>query len=289
MGIVHTMNELLYDTKLNNYLPDLPDAIYWPFKRLPGSKLAAYAMACVETALKYSEKARAIYDGIVVQSWELPDCQAMICEFTRYKQDTRTWLRSLDKAVVRKDPLADFPTAWTDVIMKAKDNADFHKLLARAAYLVLVGFNREIDLQNQMPKILLEKTPYLGMAIVVHSLLDYLAIKPELKGPRALSDESSARFIQFCHTLASNPTTRKRREIKHTIVQKLRCEGYTSCHFGKLSKVAEQWYKCRVNPGTIEAYRDELANEYIYLERSNIEKAIAPCDEATGYPRQWRR
>ena len=50
-----------------------------------------------------------------------------------------------------------------------------------------------------------------------------------------------------------------------------------------------QWYKCRVDPGIIEAYRDELVKDDNYLERSNIETAIAPYDETTGYPRKWRK
>ena len=40
---------------------------------------------------------------------------------------------------------------------------------------------------------------------------------------------------------------------------------------------------------SLEAYRDELAKDDKYLERSNIEAAIAPYDEATGYPRKWRK
>lgn len=285
---VHTMNEPVCDNKVSTSLPKLPDGIYWPFKRLPGVKLAAYAMVCVETALECSDEAQAIY-AEVIQSWELPGCQVLIREFAPYKQDTETWLRSLDKALEKNKPLADWPTAWTNVFMKAKDNADFHELLKRAAYLVLVGFNRKIDLDNKTLKILPENSPYLIWAIVFHSVSDYFLIKPEVKGPRAWSDKSIAGFVQFYHTLTTSPTTRKGRKEKHATVQTLRREGYSLCHFSNFDKVAEQWYKCRVNPGTIEGYLDELAHEGIYLDRSNIENAIAPCDEATGYPRKWRK
>ncbi len=273
---------------MNTDLPDLPDGIYWPFERLPGVKLAAYAMACVETALKYSDEARAIYER-VIRSWELPGCEVLMREFTRSEKDTGTWVRGLDGAAAGNGPLADFPTDWTDAFTEIEGNADFQKLLVHATNVIVIGFNRKTDLENRTPRILPEKAPYLGLAIVFHSLLDCLALRPELKGPRVFSIESLTEFVQFNNAMASNPTTRKGRGEKHTIVRTLRREGYTLSHFAKLIRDAEQWYKCRVNPGTIEAYIAELVKDDVYLERGNIETAIAPCDEATGYPRKWRR
>ena len=41
------------NTELN---AELPDSIYYPFKRLPGVRLAAYAFACVEAALEHAEE-----------------------------------------------------------------------------------------------------------------------------------------------------------------------------------------------------------------------------------------
>ncbi len=76
-------------------------------------------------------------------------------------------------------------------------------------------------------------------------------------------------------------------------------------------KDADLWYKCRVSPGTIEQYisdesnridkeADQLSDQelepyyhnrrrLVYPDRARIENDIAPCDEATGYPRKWRK
>lgn len=281
-------------SELNTELVELPDGIYWPFKRLPGSRLATYAFACVESALKYSEEAQAIYARIV-QSWELPGCQALIHEMARPKEDTSTWLCSLDEALNGDKPLLDWPTAWTDAFATARDNADFCTLWKCAGYFVLMSFNRKGDLDNRAPKVIPfapGKDPYLAMAVVVYSLMDYLAMRPEVEGPRAWSDESLTRFVRFCgDALAGASTTRKERESGQAIRQTLRREGYKLKHYSKMRRDAEAWYKCRVSPGTIEAYLDELAKADIHadLDRGNLENAIAPYDEATGYPRKWRK
>ena len=73
------------------------------------------------------------------------------------------------------------------------------------------------------------------------------------------------------------------------LIKAFKHDSFVLRHDTKLLKDADQWYKCRVNPGSIETYRNELAKNNEYPERSNIETAIAPCDEATGYPRQWRK
>lgn len=98
----------------------------------------------------------------------------------------------------------------------------------------------------------------------------------------------------FCRTLSSNPTTRMSRQVRRQIVRTLRW-NFNLHHYSKLLDDAEKWYKSRVNPGTIEDYLQELADldiegeKPIYPDRGRIENDIAPCDEAIGYPRQWRK
>jgi hypothetical protein len=266
----------------------LPDAIYWPFEQLPESKLEAYALACVETALHYSEDAREAY-AKVVSLWELPGCQTLIGDFNQCKQDTRNWLRDRAKATIG-EPLPTWPDSWRDIVAKAEGNTDFIKLCNYGGHFVLKAFNRKADLENGTPKVLAGKSPCLAQVIAFCSLLDYLQRRPELKGPRVISDSELVGFYLFCQTLASNPTTRFSRQVKRQTTQTLRKRGFDLHHYSKILKVADQWYQCRVNPGTIEAYLDKVAwQAEKYLDRGNVENAIAPFDEATGYPRKWRK
>lgn len=283
------INELENNTGHSAYPPELLDRIYSPYERLPELKLEAYAMACVETALRYSEDARSIYTK-VVQSWELPSCQALIADFVLYKQDTRNWLRERAEAVVESKPLPDMPDSWKNVIAKGEGNTDFSVLRNHAGHFILIAFNRSIDLENKIPKVLPEKSLYLGQVISFRSLLDYLQERPELKGPRVISNSELTEFYWFCQTMASNPTTRMSRQRRRQIVRTLRKRDFTLHHYQKIADGSDMWYQCRVNPGTIEAYLDKLARETESdLERSNVEMRIAPYDEATGYPRKWRK
>lgn len=283
-------------------------AIYYPFERLPAVRLDTYAGACLETVLKHSEDARIIYSKIV-KCWELPSCQPVIDEFVKHTPNTRAWLSKVAKATVKNQTMPDFPNALVGACLKHQDNADFAKVLRYAGYLILVGFNRKIDLDNQTPKILPSQAAYLARAISFYSLFEYLQTNPLKPNPDHVM--LGKMLYEFYQVMAGNPTTRKERQLKHEVVSTLRRRGYSLCHDDKMLKDAEQWYKCRVDPGTIEQYLSDESNridkqaeklspqeveqyyqnerKLTYPERSNMEKAIAPCDEATGYPRKWRK
>ena len=272
---------------------ELPDSIYYPFKRLPGVRLAVYAFACVEVALEHvEEEVRTTYYS-VVNAWDLPGCQALINEMALSTEDISTWLRSFDGALNDNKPLADWPSQFATVFMNTEGNADFIRLFQLAGYFVWTAFNRKEDLENRTPKVLpFVKDPYLLAAVVFLALQDYLTLSPEVKGPSVWSDESQAKFDQYCVDILAAPSTRKGRVLKQEVRRMLRREGYVLRHDSKIRKAAEAWYKCRVNPGRIEDYVDELANNNISadLDRRNLQNAIVPCDEATGWPRRrWHK
>ncbi len=263
----------------NTCLAELPDGIYYPFKRLPESKLEIYAIACVETALKYSENARIIYTAIVF-SWDLPGCRELINEFKRCKVETKIWLRDQAKAVARNEPQPDPPDIWKDIITKFKDLTDVPKLLKVIRGFILIAFNRGADLENETPKIIPVKSPYLVRAIFFSSLLDYLNLRSELKGPGVISDTELTEFHWFCRTLASNPTTRISRQIRRYIVRTLRESDFTLHHYQTIFDGAEMWYRARVLCDT-----SRKAADYYRIDAIDLSKRIEPYDDAAGWPR----
>jgi len=264
---------------------NLTDAIYYPFKQLPETKLATYAVACLEVALNYSEPARAAYLR-VIQSWELPGCQTLINEYVRCKSDTRDYLNSQARAVVRGKSQPSYPDSWNKVVARAENNADFQQLLRYVTIFILVAFNRQSDIADSKPKVVPARSSNLVQVIVRCSLMDYL-VENNLSGPRVILDDELAEFYWFLQILAGNPNRQARRKISKI----LRSKGFELKHFSKILNDAKRWYKSRVNPGTVEEYLDKLAKEDIHadLDRGNLENAIAPYDEAMGYPRKWRR
>ena len=287
----------LHNNEPNIDLPELPDGIYYPFKRLLGTMLVTYAYACIEYALDYAleheQRDKQAADCIaayqaLVESWDLPGCRARITEMAVYKEDFSTWQRALNEAVKENKPLPDWPWEWASVLMKTDYNADFHELVKHAYAFVLRAFNRKLDIENQTPKILPEKSP-LWLATIVHSLVVNYLPYLEVEGPAALAEKSLITFLRFQAELPVWPDSRPERDAKKAIRQTLKREGYRLKHESVIRMGAEAWHKCRVNPGTIEAYIDELAREYKYPLRANIEATIAPYDEATAYPRKWRK
>lgn len=255
----------------------IPDAIYWPFERLPDSKLEAYAGACLETALKSSAEAGDIYTKIVL-SCELPGCQKFIEDLAQCKQNHRAWLRNRAEAVVRNEPPPDYPNEWVEV--KHRDNADFYELNKYVADLIRVGFNRKVDLENQIPKVIPRKSPYVVRAIFSYSLSDYLKMRPELKGPRVFSDTELTEFRWFCHILTNNHTTGMGRQVKRQIVRTLHKMDFALHNYQTILNGAEMWYMARVLCDTAKE-----AADYYHIDAIDLSKRIEPYDDATGWPR----
>lgn len=297
---LHKVMGTPYNNILNIDLPELPDGIYYPFKRSPGTMLATYAFACIEVALKHAleneQRDKQASDCIatyqaLVKSWDLPGCRARIGEMAKHKEDFSTWQNTLNKATRENKPLPDWPGEWINVLVKTDYNTDYHELTKHAYSFVLRAFNRKIDIENRTPKILPDKSP-LWLATIVHSLVVNYLPYSEVEGPAALADKSLIEFIHFQAELPVWPGSRPGRDAKKAIRQTLKREGYRLKHESVIQMGAEVWYKCRVNPGTIEAYLDdldELAEEDTYPLRANIEAIISPYDEATAYPRKWRK
>lgn len=264
---------------LSNTLASLLDRMYWPFERLPELKLEEYAKACVETTLDYSKEAQVIFAEIIL-SWELPGCQMFIEDCVRLKQDTRNWLNDRATAVITNKPQPSWPDTWQDVIAGTKDNADLTKLLKYVGYLILVGFNRKVDLDNQTPKIIPRKSPYLAQAIVFYSLSNYLSGKPEKKELGVIADNEFDALAWFHDILAKYPSTKPERKVRPIIIQTLRNKGYKMHHHQTILDGSEMWYRARVLCNTLGE-----AADYYRIDPSDLSKRIEPYDDATGWPR----
>jgi len=265
---------------------------HWPLESLE----FAYAVACVEIVLLHSDKANTIYNEIR-EAWELPGCRDLIGGFKDCLPVTNDWQAKALKAREKGEPIPDCPDEWLDTYFKhapayfegEAHNIDWEYLLNKIKELILVGFNRQIDQDNETWKVIPYTSPYLAGVIILRSQAEYCKVKLEnLNKYRPTRIDSQ--LYDLNTIMADKPTAGTERQIYRKLVKVYQDYGFTLKHDAKLLKDADQWYKCRVNPGSIEAYLDELANLDlpIYLERSNIETAIAPYDEATGYPRKWR-
>lgn len=282
------MNDVIID--LERKLEALyPEAIYYPSQDRSDVQLRSYAMACFNQVLLQSEEIRVIFE-LMVQFWQLPDYQRLMRVYQKRLPETRQWHRDYAQSIMHNQPKPDFPAACVEDIKAVLKDFTPTRMVECLDIIIKLGFNRESDLENHILKIRPETSPYLVDAIFSSSIMCHLATTEiEFKQDRALSGEELNQLREFSTLLASDPTTRPGKKAKHVIVQALKNNHFSLCHNDKISEYAEQWYKCRVEPGSIEAYVDEMAKSGVYLDRGRIGNNIAICDQATGYPRKWRK
>lgn len=269
------------------------EAHYWPFESLE----YAYAIACVEIVLLHSEKASQIYHDIV-RAWELPDCRSLIGGFKDCLPATNNWRAKALKAREKGEQFPDWPSEWFDTYFKhapmyiegESHNTDWEYLLDMMDKLILVGFNRQIDQDNEAWKVTSDTSPWLKSVIILRSQFEYCKIKLEdLNKYRQV--KSDGKLYDLNTIMADKPTAGVNRKIYRTLTHTCRRLKFNLKHDAKLLKDADQWYKCRVNPGSIEAYLQELADLDLrgqkprYPDQGRVSNNIAACDDATGYPR----
>ena len=266
------------------------EAHHWPLESLE----FAYAVACLDIVLRRSGKARHIYNDIV-RAWDLPGCHVFI-DACKDVPATKEWMSKTLEAWRKGGPSPDWPEEWFDIYFThapayyegEPHNTDWEYFLNKLKELILVGFNRQIDQDNETWKVTQYTSIWLVTIIILRLQTEYNKEKLE-NLHKYCKINVNGNLYDLNAIVTEKPTAGIQRKLYRGLTKVVKDYGFTLKHDTKLLKDAVQWYKCRVNPGSIEAYRDELAENNKYIERSNIEAAIAPYDGATGYPRQWRK
>jgi hypothetical protein len=274
------------DTELETVFPI---ALYYPSQDRSDLQLQAYARACFNSVLRHSEEIPVIFD-FMVQMWRLPDYQKLMRVYHKRLPETREWYRQYSQAIRQNCSRPIFPEVCIEDVKAVLRDFQPTQMVKCLDTIIKLGFNRERDLENRILKIMPETSPCLVEAIFSASIMYHLATSGmDSKQDTVLTEEELKQLRRFSSLLESDPTNRAGMKTKHAIIQTLKGTGFTLCHNEKIGEYAEQWYKSRIEPGTIEAYVDELAKSGIVLDRGRIGNNIAICDQATGYPRKWRK
>lgn len=194
---------------------------------------------------------------------------------------------------------------------RRSEDPDVQILVSLIYEVIRIGFNRPVDLANDAPKVVAHRAPYLISAIILRSLNEWAI---EDTRSRRLEDEANrmasagdayrtvvagdeGRAYDVDRIMRTDPTARAERNLKKALRDAFRKLKAKLHHFSKYLQDAEEWYRARVNPGTIEQYVSDLAQvldqlgyseEDCYRDRGDVENAIALCDEVAGWPRRWK-
>ncbi|MDD5095640.1 MAG: RHS repeat-associated core domain-containing protein [Dehalococcoidia bacterium] len=122
---------------------------YWPTDPDTGEEsLLPYALACLEAALKLSEKARSTYAKLV-ELWSTQGMEAVCNE------------------MCRTGHMIPETSAYFD-------SSDVNHFFETANYFMLIAFNKVEDLEEETPKITSERSQALLMVVFLRSLADHL-------------------------------------------------------------------------------------------------------------------
>jgi len=251
-------------------------AHYWPTEALS----FANAAACVDIVLLRSQEANTAYYE-TVKALELPGCQALISDTKKAVLAYASNLQQFTDKVTTAARKGQFTPPGK--LQKYADNGDYLTYIERIREFTRVGFNRQIDRDNEACKVKLESAPNLFGFIICRTIAEYCKVK--------LENWNKYRPDDIDRIMSGNPSTRPERQLKKAVTKAYKHNAWTLRHDSKLLKDADQWYKCRVNPGSITEFLNELADQDppIIIERARVSLDLAPYDEATGYPRKWRK
>jgi len=233
------------------------DIQHLPLKRVPESRLAYAADQCLQVILDYSEEARATFFE-VVEAYLLPGCfQPMYDVFWQRRGQIRDYTAGALKYDTRNGNTKPWPSLVNHLGMDMADyeNADMRQLCNCINELISKCFNRKQDLDNECPKIVPDGVT--GEPWHLINAISNRALIIALKADTARLDREvrgeNGRII-----VAKELSTRKERRRKSELLNKARQQGLVLIHNSKLYADAVMWYRCRVNPGTIELVEQVL-------------------------------
>ncbi|MFC1951586.1 hypothetical protein ACFLYI_00900 [Chloroflexota bacterium] len=129
-----------------------------------------------------SHEASAAYHE-AIKALELPGCQALINIAKAQAPNTNAWSsktlkKSLEKGIKSLEKGKDIPNLpGLTSIEQYKDNADILHFFKRVSDFIRVGFNRQIDREDERHKVLAEKAPNLFGATVIRVIAEYCQVK----------------------------------------------------------------------------------------------------------------
>ncbi len=271
----------------------------WPQASLP----LAYAVACVEVVSKKSEKAGEIYSQIV-EAWGKPGIKAVYEEIMSEVPDSET--EKVKQAFLHPEteflpdpnkPFRNLEEMFTsseidDAFFEDNDNKrqlspegqqgldDAVKLVSLVSEFILVGFNRESDIDKGRYRVILsERAPWLIWAVIMRTSFENYNITLERLRYIYKLRKYKGKIIDFHKVLTEQPMSRwHRRMIASGKAAKLKLKNDRV-----IVEAARHWYQCRVAYPSINKFCYAQSQHEIFLDPKNLHKQISPCDKAVGY------
>lgn len=287
-------------------MKDVGDNTSWfrdtPHRWASASLPLAYAVACVEVVCRSSEKARILYNRIV-EAWSdarlkavydkidsiIPESEkekiknALLHPETELLPDPNRPFKQLEEMFTDPEINEDLEgLSWKGC--QGAEQLDNLESLTKE--FIIVGFNRESDIENGRCRVLpSEKAFWLIWAVAMRTILASYKITFERVRDFYKVRKYKGKVIDFQKVLKDQPMSRLHRKM----VASSKAVDLKLKNDKTIVKAARRWYQCRVVYPSIDKFCDSESEKEITLEPNNIAKQIRPCDDAVGYIRRLPR
>lgn len=256
----------------------IPETAYYPGFGKHGEKinpkgikyLIPYASATIEVVRLLNDEAARKYNDIV-DAYKEPECREVIEQLLSHNIKDPAGTYNL---------LETFRTEgrMTDSIIETMRNRMGDKKIPPIALktmedFVLKGFNREVDMRKLLPKVKLEGSDVLFVALLTNAFTDSIDLNVPLYDEKRLGDILSL--------FGSDPKTRAERRRKAKHIAFFKKHSFGNVHKKTLMDGAVCWYKARVDPGK----SVDVWTKFPQMNESVFSTLIKPYDDANGYPR----
>jgi hypothetical protein len=264
--------------------------------------------ACFGEVLKHSEKARALFDEVIL-CHDLPGCREAMSTIVDILPKSEKILKSIvkesgydyKKSPERKNVGIPYMrglikggvsviTKYRDIVIpkvlkKGNVNRDLIRLISKIDDLIRVGFNRQSDQKKGIYKVTALNSITLVQVIGSLSLIEYNKIALS-EWERIKVMKIGGRVYNIIDIMSDEVTARVHRELS----KNYRLAGFLQKHDQKITNTAERWYQSRIEYSGPEEYCNKLLLEKkISLYPENISNEIKECDEAVGYLRAGKK
>jgi len=261
---------------------------YWAEASFP----LAYAVACIEVVCESSEKARILYNRII-EAWKDAGIKAISDKIDSVIPESEK--EKIKNALLHPEtellpdpnrPFKDLKKLFTGMevdgeFFKVEETAKLERLISE---FIIVGFNRESDIENGRCRVLpSENAFWLSWAVAMRTILESYKIAFEKVRNFYKVRKYKGRIIDFQKVLKEQPMSRLHRQM----VASSKAVNLKLKNDRTIVKAARHWYQCRVVFPSINKYCGAFEN--YQLDPKNISKQIRPCDEALGYIRRLPR
>ncbi len=256
-----------------------------------GSPLSAYALCGIEYMLFNVDGAHDAFKG-ASKAWGLEGNHGPLKWIREHQTQAVAYHRKYLEALQNGSERPQKPVP-PELLEMTLDNADYNRLEQFHRDFINGYFNTETNIKYSTLKINYDSVDCenLKFALTAMTLADYLGVADYQSWRCYKSHNHDGKEINLDAIMSGpRPTLRAERDIRQAVNAGLRDNGFGKLPYktDKIMEDIEDWYGCRVNPGTQEDYLNKVEKTR-WLDQPNLSLKIEIVDLAFGFPRSRQK